>query len=187
MAYQNTGHSIFYIQRAGELAGRDYWTPEAEGSRFTAFLWDTMQQDEIAFLVVLGMFLEGFAGELQDAYHAAPIDDPVLARFRATELIEEAEHLQFVMAALRAIIDVPNPAERRSRVRRLVEVEDAVYAPYMRATERGIRRFAIDGMGAPESAMDPVRRLPARRRYLYESYLGIDPAEWPPSLREQVL
>lgn len=38
MAYQDTGHSIFHIQRAGELAGRNYWTPRAEGSRFTAFL-----------------------------------------------------------------------------------------------------------------------------------------------------
>lgn len=185
MAYQDTGHSIFYIGRATALGGRDYWRPDGAGGRFTARLWEAMTADEIGFLVVLGMFLEGFAGELQDAYHAAPIDDPALGRFRATELIEEAEHLQFCLTALRSLIDHPDPAERRSRIRRLVEVEDTIYEPYVRATERGVRRFLIDGLGADDSALEPIGRLPARRRYLYERYLNIEPDLWPGSLRER--
>lgn len=144
-----------------------------------------MTSDEISFLVVLGMFLEGFAGELQDAYHAAPVDDLALARFRATELIEEAEHLQFCLTALRSLVDLPDPAERRSRIHRLVEVEDAIYGPYVRATERGVQRSLIDALGVDASALDPVRRLPARRRYLYDHYLRIEPELWPASPREQ--
>ena len=36
IAYQDTGHSIFYIGRATELAGQDYWLPDPVGGRFTA-------------------------------------------------------------------------------------------------------------------------------------------------------
>lgn len=103
-----------------------------------------------------------------------------------TAVIEEAEHLQFVIAALNALIGVPDVAKWKTRFRRLVEIEDAVYGPDVRATERGSRRFVIEGMGAAASARNSVRCLPSRRCYLSESYLRIDLAEWPASLREQV-